>query len=138
VYGNPVAHTDTREITLAFSNPRQSAKSNGVMQLTGTTSVMREEFPQLLYALTQDPWPTNLVNDEKCEAPSTIGDDYSGFKCTGTEIASVSNRVVPTGSVGGEGYVGFEPTVTPDRNYGAIALNLTLQEQVVRVGRNTR
>jgi hypothetical protein len=92
----------------------------------------------LLDALTQDPWPTTLVNDEKCEAPSTIGDDYSGFKCTGTEIASVSNCVVPTGSVGGEGYVGFEPTVVPDRNYGAIALNLTLEEHVVRGGRNTR
>jgi hypothetical protein len=138
VYGEPETRTDTREITLVFSDPRNSATSSRVMQFRGAASVTREDFPQLLEALTRDPWPTNLVNDEKCQAPSTIGDDYSGFKCTGTEVASVNNRVVPTGGVGGESYVGFVPTVVPDRNYAAIALDLKLEERGVSAGRNTR
>jgi hypothetical protein len=57
-------------------------------------------------------WPATLMDDEKCEAPSTVGEDYSGVKCTGTQIASVNNPVVPIGGTGGEGYYGFEPAVT--------------------------
>jgi polyisoprenoid-binding protein YceI len=125
-YGDPVAHTDTRQIVLAFDDLRQLAAHGGTLLFSGTTSAVREDFPQLLDALTLDDWPTALVNDKKCEAPSTIGEDYSGMKCTGTEIAEVSNTEVPTGV--GEGYYGFQPAVTPDRNHATIALNLRLTQ----------
>lgn len=91
VYGDSIAHTDTSEIALVFLNPRQRAAHVGTMQLSGTTSLSREAFPQLLEALTLDDWPTQLVNGEKCDVPSTVGEDYSGAKCTGTVIAAVTS-----------------------------------------------
>jgi hypothetical protein len=111
---------------LAFADPRQPAAHDGMMLFSGTTSVIREDFPQLLDAVTLDAWPTFLVNDEKCEVPPTVGEDYSGVKCSGTEIAAVSNSEVPTGV--GEGYYGFQPAVTPDHNYATITLNLKLTQ----------
>jgi hypothetical protein len=129
VYGDPVARTDTSEITLVFSYLRQSAAHFATMHLSGTTSVSREAFPQLLDVLTQDDWPTQLVNDEKCEVPSTVGEDYSGAKCTGTVIATVTNRMVMVGSAGAEDYSGFQPAVTPDPDRGSIALDLKLKEK---------
>jgi hypothetical protein len=128
-YGDPVARTDTSEITLVFSCLRQSAAHFATMQLSGTTSVSRDAFPQLLDVLTQDDWPTQLVNDEKCEVPSTVGEDYSGAKCTGTVIATVTNRMVMVGSAGAEDYSGFQPAVTPDPDRGSIALDLKLKEK---------
>jgi hypothetical protein len=125
-YGDPVAHTDTRQIALAFDDPRGFLAPHGMMPLAGTTSVIREDFPQLLDALTLDDWPTVLVNDEKCEAAPTISEDYSGVQCSGTEIAAVSNTEVPTGV--GEGYYGFQPAVTPDHNHATMTLNLRLTQ----------
>jgi hypothetical protein len=125
-FGDPVAHTDTHQIALAFADPRQLAAHDGTLLFSGTTSVIREDFPLLLDAVTLDDWPTVLVNDKKCEAPPTVGEDYFGVKCSGTEIAAVSNTEVPTGV--GEGYYGFQPAVTPDHNHATITLNLKLTQ----------
>jgi polyisoprenoid-binding protein YceI len=130
VYGDRVARTDTRQITLVFSDSPQSAAHVGTIQLSGKTSVSREAFPQLLDALTLDDWPTQLVNDEKCEVPSTVGEDYSGTKCTETVIATVTNSVVMVGTAGGEDYSGFQPAVTPDRDRGSIGLDLKLKQEL--------
>jgi hypothetical protein len=127
-YGGPVAYTDTREITLVFSNPGRGAVHYEIMQLSGAISVSREDFPQLVDALVIGDWPAILMDDEKCEASSTVGEDYSGVNCTGTEIASVNNPVIPTGGTGGEGYYGFEPAVTPDHNYASITLDVKLNQ----------
>ena len=127
-YGDPVTITDTRQITLVFPDPSPLTARNGVMQLSGATSVRREAFPQLLNALTLDAWPIQFVNDEKCSAPSTIGEDYSGVKCTGTVIATVTNSVVMVGSAGGEDYSGFQPVVTPDRDQATVAVDLKLAQ----------
>src|SRR4029077_658806 len=99
------------------------------MQFRGTASVRREEFSQLLQAPIQDNWPTVLVNHDHCEEPSTTDEDDSGFQCTGTDMAKVNNRFVPTGGIGGNGCFGFRPTVIPDRNYAAIAFDLKSQER---------
>ena len=125
-YGEPVAHTTTHQITLIFSDPRQVPSQTGAMHFSGWSTVSREDFPVLLDAIALDDWPSQLINDEKCENPSTIGEDYHGPECTGTVIASVGNAEVPTGGSGGEGYSGFEPTVSPDRNKATIALDLKL------------
>ncbi len=125
-YGDPVAHTHTRQVSLAFDDARGFLAHHGMTPLAATTSVIREDFPQLLDALTLDDWPTVLVNDEKCEAPPTVGEDFSGLKCSGTEIAAVSNTGVPTGV--GEGYSGFQPAVTPDHNHATMTLNLRLKQ----------
>jgi hypothetical protein len=124
-YGEPVARTTTRQITFIFSDPRQ-APQTGAMQFSGSSTVSREDFPDLLDAIALDDWPSQLINDEKCENPSVIGEDYHGPECTGTVIASVSNAVVPRGNPGAEDFSGFEPTVSPDRNKATIALDLKL------------
>lgn len=128
VYGEPAVHTDTREVTLVFPSPSLTAAQNGPIQLSASTTVGREDFPQLLAALAPGNWPTTLVNDEKCTMPSTIGEDYSGQICTGTVIATVTNNEVMIGTAGGEDYRGFEPAVVPNDNIGTIALNLKLTQ----------
>jgi polyisoprenoid-binding protein YceI len=125
-YGDPVVQTSVRQTTLAFSDPRQNASGSGTMQVSGRISVSRTDFPQLLDALTQDNWPTQLVNDQKCEVPLTVGEDFSGIKCAGTVLANVSNVLVPAGV--GEGYDGFRPAATPDLDLGVLALDLKLKE----------
>jgi polyisoprenoid-binding protein YceI len=126
VYGEPTAHTDTREITLMFSDPRQSVLPSGQMELSASTTLSRETFPQLLDALTPGAWPTMLANNETCRVPSTIGEDYSGPICTGEVVTTVTNDERITGTAGGEDYRGFEPSVAPKSNQAIIALNLKL------------
>lgn len=127
-YGEPVSHTDTREVTLVFSDPPRKSGHNNTMKLSGLTSVSLEVFPLFVDAVTDGDWPTILVNDEQCQEPSTIGEDYSGAACTGNVIARVANRVVMTGTAGGEDYSGFRPVVTPDRKQATMALDLRLTE----------
>ena len=126
-YGDPVAHTDTRQITVLFTNPRRVASDNGTIRFSGTSTVVREHFPQLVDAITTD-WPSQVINNEKCTSPSTISEDYHGAECTGTVIASLDNPMVATGASGGEGFYGFVPVVTPDRDKATIALDLTLRK----------
>jgi len=127
-YGDPVTYTNIRQVTVVFSDPRRLGSQSGVLHFSGTSTVSREEFPQFLDALTSADWPTQLINDEKCKTPSTIGEDYHGADCTGTVIANVSNAVIPTGAPSGEGFYGFEPVIRPDRNKATISLDLKLEE----------
>lgn len=50
-HGNPLVHTDTREVTLVFSDPRHVAPQNGVVEFSGTSSVSREVFPEFVDAV---------------------------------------------------------------------------------------
>jgi hypothetical protein len=127
-YGDPVTYTNTRQVTVVFSDPHGLASQSGVMHFLGTSTVSREDFPQFLDVLTLADWPTQLINDEKCKTPSMIGEDYHGADCTGAVIANVSNAVVSTGAPSGEGYYGFEPVISPDRNKATISLDLKLEE----------
>ena len=81
-FGDPVAHTETHQIALAFADPRQLGAHDGTLLFSGTTSVIREDFPLLLDAMTLDDWPRVLVNHKQCEVPPTVGEDYSGLKCS--------------------------------------------------------
>jgi hypothetical protein len=127
-YGDPATYTNTRQVTVVFSDAHAPASQSGVMHFSGTSTVSREDFPQFLDALTSVDWPTQLINDEKCKIPSTIGEDYHGADCTGTVIANVSNEVVSTGAPSGEGFYGFEPVISPERNKATISLDLKLEE----------
>ena len=73
-YGEPVARTTTRQITFIFSDPRQVPSQTGAMHFSGRSTVIREVFPDLLDAIALDDWRSQLINDERCENPSTIGE----------------------------------------------------------------
>jgi hypothetical protein len=127
-YGEPVVHTDTREVTFVFPSAAQPAAQNGTMQLSAVTNISRERFPQLMAALAPGNWPTVVVEDEKCTATYTGGGEgYYGATCTGTPVATATNAVNPYVG-GGEGYYGFEPAVVPDGSQATIALNLKLTQ----------
>jgi hypothetical protein len=127
-YGEPVARTDTHEVTLVFPVTSLPAAQNGALHLSVSTTVSREAFPQLLSALEAGNWPTVVVEDENCTTPSTVGEDYSGAICSGTQVSTATNSVEPAGFGGGEGYYGFEPAVVPDGRRATIALNLKLTQ----------
>jgi hypothetical protein len=127
-YGEPVAHTDTHEVTLVFPVTSLPAAQNGALHLSASTTVSREAFPQLLSALEAGNWPTVVVEDENCTTPSTVGEDYSGAICSGTQVSTATNSVEPAGFGGGEGYYGVEPAVVPDGRQATIALNLQLTQ----------
>ena len=126
-YGEPVVHTDTREVTLVF--PGVPATQSGALQLSAATHVSRERFPQLLTALAPGNWQSAVVEDQQCSMPSGLAsEDYSGAACTGTTVSAKTN-VVASGNPGlGEGYYGFEPAVVPDGSQASIAFNLRLTQ----------
>jgi hypothetical protein len=127
-YGAPVVQTDTQEVTLVFPDASLPAAHSRTMQLSAATNISRERFPQLLAALAQGNWPSMVVEDENCTMPSTVGEDYSGAICTGTQVASATNSMAPATAGGGEGYYGFELAVVPDGSQATIALNLKLTQ----------
>jgi polyisoprenoid-binding protein YceI len=126
-YGKPIVRTDTGEVTLVFPLTSLPVAQNGVLRLSASTIINRERFPQFLATLESDNWTSPVVEDENCTNPATVGEDYSGAICTGTVVTTAINSV-PTATVGGEGYYGFEPAVVPDRNHATIALDLKLTQ----------
>jgi len=127
-YGEPVVQTDTQEVTLIFPAASLPAAHDGTMQLSATTNISRERFPQLLAALAQGNWPSMVVQDEKCTTTyAGGGEGYYGATCTGTPVETPTNAVNAYAG-GGEGYYGSEPAVIPDGSQATIALNLKLTQ----------
>ena len=120
VYGGPVIHNETREIAFRFGNLSEallSGSSNAIspeekanVDLSGAVRVAYEDFPDLLNAIQDTNWPT-IVENEKCQMPSTIGDDYHGTSCTGTVIAATRQDNCHMPASVGEDYSG--PVCTP-------------------------
>jgi polyisoprenoid-binding protein YceI len=104
VYGPPIINRVSRQATLVFDPPadRSGQKDAGV-QVSASTKVQREDFPQLVKAVLNTYWPP-LVQDENCRvaAPSEA---YSGAQCTGTFLRGPSLPEDP-GTHVGEDYPG--------------------------------
>jgi hypothetical protein len=111
VYGPPMTHHVSQEATfeLDAASGQISGKA-GVLQASGSTSVTREGFPQMLKAVTTTYWPP-LVQDEKCQTPANVSEDYRGAQCTGTFMES--SGLPPAPIQVGEDYPGSS-------NYNAV------------------
>jgi len=120
VYGDPVIHSETREITFRFPNlsaarlsgpltPGTSQK-NRAPGIVGSAQVAREEFPELVSALEEANWPP-VVQNKDCHMPSGAGEDYSGAVCTETLIAATSDGNCHMPASVGEDY--SSPLCTP-------------------------
>jgi len=95
VYGPPMTHHVSQEATFELDSVSgQVSGKVGLMQASGSTSVTRELFPQMLKAVTTTYWPP-LVQDEKCQTPANVSEDYRGAQCTGTFMESSGLPAAP-------------------------------------------
>jgi polyisoprenoid-binding protein YceI len=88
VYGPPMIHRISREAKFVFDFPADSgsnSQKDGGIQASGSTNVVREDFPQLLKSVISTYWPP-VVQDEKCQYPAGVSEAYSGSQCTGTYV----------------------------------------------------
>jgi polyisoprenoid-binding protein YceI len=93
VYGPPMIHRLIRQATFVFDAPAARG-GGGEFQTSGSTNVIREDFPQLLKAVTATYWPP-VVQDENCRFPAGAGEAYSGSQCTGTLVESPAPPEAP-------------------------------------------
>ena len=99
VYGDPFIRTVTQEITFVFPNLNGAGVSGtqistppenrGVVDISASARIRHEDFKELSGAIAETNWPSVVAN-KHCEVPSTVGEDYSGAKCTGTAIAAAA------------------------------------------------
>jgi polyisoprenoid-binding protein YceI len=101
VYGPPMIHRVTHEMTFVL-NPRaadvKDQKDGGIL-MSGSTSMFREDFPQLVQAAVSTHWPV-VVQDESCKAPVAVGEDYQGPQCTGVFLEAPPLPQVPKATTG--------------------------------------
>ena len=116
VYGPPIVHRVAREATFIFDLPAGEGKEqkDGGIQASSSYALYRENFPQLVKAVVATYWPP-VVEDENCEAPAGVSEDYRGFRCTGMFMEA--SGLPPAPGVAGEDYSG-----TPS-NFNAVAGN---------------
>jgi hypothetical protein len=124
VYGERVAHDVTRPVVFVFPKAKL-AEQNAKAEVSGTALIGRESFPELLRAIYAVNWPP-LVEDERCQMPTGVGEDYTGPSCTGT-VVETHNAASVLASVG-EDYRGSE-TASPAGNQLKIVLNLQLTRE---------
>ena len=104
VYGPPILHKVQRQVTFVFEVPAADAsgQKSGSVLTSGSTSLAREDFPQLLKAVIATHWPP-LIQDKNCRAAG-VGEAYAGSLCTGTFLAPT--YPVGPGANAGEDYPG--------------------------------
>lgn len=87
VYGPPIIHRVTRPATFVFDVPAAGGNSqkDGSLQTSGSTNVVREDFPQLLKVVIATPWPP-VIRDQNCQV-AEASEAYAGSLCTGTFLA---------------------------------------------------
>ena len=120
-YGAPIVSTSTRAVTFSFRGAAV-AQTGDATTLSASARIGYENFPELLPSLMAAKWPI-FVEDETCQSPSTVGEDYAGASCAGMLVAPLTN-VIPIASVG-EDFHGFD-SAAPTGNQVAIALDLRL------------
>ncbi len=88
VYGPPMIHRVSREATFVFDLPANDGKEKkeSSIKASGSTSMFREDFPQLVRTVVSTYWPP-LVQDENCQVPAA-SEAYSGSQCTGTYLSA--------------------------------------------------
>src|SRR6202140_370781 len=117
VYGPPVMHSETREAVFAFqrmSAPTSQTLNERAAELSGSSAITAEDFPELVSAVSATDWPA-LVADEQCVMPLDIGEDFSGPRCSGEAVEPTPRTDVHCRmrTKGGEAFAGEVCTETP-------------------------
>jgi polyisoprenoid-binding protein YceI len=102
VYGPPIIHRVSHEATFVFDlqDSNGSGQKESSIQTSGSTSMFREDFPQLVKTVVNTYWPT-VVQEQNCQHPDPT-EAYSGAQCTGTYLAVTGLPEAPYEG-GGEG-----------------------------------
>ena len=95
VYGPPVIHRTSREATFVFDFPAAggNGQKEGSINVSGSASMFREDYPQLVRTVVSTYWPT-VVQDENCQNPD-VSEAYSGPQCTGTFLEAPGLPAAP-------------------------------------------
>lgn len=106
VYGPPMIHRVSEQATFVFDSPspagtrgQKNESKNAEFLTSGSTNVITEDFPPLLKAVMSTYWPP-VVQDENCQIPSVLGEDYSGPHCTGTFLNTPGLPEEPRPNIG--------------------------------------
>jgi len=105
VYGPPIIHRVSHEASFVFDLPatdgngQGSGSKDGEIMASGSTSMFREDYPQLVKAVVSTYWPL-VVQDKNCQAPPSVGEDYSGTRCTGTLLEAPGLPAAPHAASG--------------------------------------
>lgn len=101
VYGPPIIHRVSHEATFVFDlqDAKGIGQKEGGLQASGSTSMFREDFPQLVKTVVSTYWPT-VVQEESCQYPDP-SEAYSGAQCTGTYLSTAGLPAEPH-AAGGE------------------------------------
>jgi len=100
VYGPPIIHRVSHEATFVFDLANGSGQKESSIQASGSTSMFREDFPQLVKTVVNTYWPT-VVQEQDCQHPDA-SEAYSGSQCTGTYLSTAGLPEAPYEG-GGEG-----------------------------------
>ena len=105
VYGPPIIHQVSRPATFVFDVPAVagSGPNAGSFETSGSTNVVREDFPQLLKAVIATHWPP-VVREKNCQVVGA-GEAYAGSMCTGTFVTAPGLPQGPSANAG-EDYPG--------------------------------
>ena len=101
VYGPPIIHRVSHEATFVFDlrDANGNGQKDGGLQASGSTSMFREDFPQLVKTAVSTYWPT-VVQEQNCQQPDA-SEAYSGSQCTGTYLWTAGLPSAPH-AAGGE------------------------------------
>jgi hypothetical protein len=115
-YGPAVVHSAKHEVVFYFQPAKAADGSNQETpsNWVASSTVVGEDFPELLSAVATSDWPV-YVAEENCVMPSTVGEDFSGPACTGTNANTLPRTDVQcvTPSTVGEDFSGEVCTGTP-------------------------
>jgi polyisoprenoid-binding protein YceI len=135
VYGEPEVHSATREVTFVFDHAAVAAAHVGngrKLKLAASATIKTEDFPGLFEAVTDANWPI-VVEDQNCQKPATVGEEYHGTGCTGTQVV-ISSRPSASRTVG-EDYAGADPDTPRVRDNVSITLKLELTRDTSAAGK---
>jgi hypothetical protein len=133
MYGDPVIHDETREITFLFPSLNAALPSGSLItatlqnreaqEIVGSARVGHEDFPELLDSIKETNWPS-VIQNKDCRVLA-IGEAYSGSQCTGILIAATSHDNCRASATVGEDYSG-QQCAPATGNQTTIVLDLKL------------
>ena len=136
VYGPAVTDSVTQPAVFQFHRMSPSSvwsETEYKAEWSASSITFAEDFPELMKAVSTANWPT-FVADERCTMPSTVGEDFSGGKCTGETVERTARADVhcEMPSTVGEDFAGEVCTETSPVRLAANEVQMQLDLHLTR------